>query len=230
MATAPVTFPVLSPAEAAQLAVPFEEIHSKLVAVLEEHGVAIVPDLLSILECTEMEALFRSDLGKLLALPEEHPPPLSAWPWPCPELGDRGFALDRGLSQGSLAWAVRLHPRVRAVYAALHACAPEALCTSTDVIFYTPHAAPPADSTAQLWPHVDQNCHSERMGSEPVYQGAVYIWPSSAPGASTTVVWPRSQGAPYARLMEDANIAATGCMGAHYSPVRVCVGGCPYIL
>jgi hypothetical protein len=166
-----------------------------------------------------LEALFRADLAELLPEATASPPPLAAWPHPSPELGTNGFAVDRGLAQGRLAWAARLHPRVRAVYAELHGCAPEALCTSTDVVFYTPQSATPTEVSNRLWPHVDQNVHSEQMADVPVFQGALYVWPSSAPGASTTVVWSDSKDVPYAQLMADANIAATGRMGAHYSQV-----------
>ena len=105
---------------------------------------------------------------------------------------DNAFrACDRGLPQGNFAWAARLHPQVRRVFANLFPdCCADDLATGMDQIFWADEdTAGPATANAQ-WLHVDQN-HCSRF-TDLVVQGVLYIWGSTNERSSTTVVWPDS--------------------------------------
>ena len=65
----PCTFPVLSSEELLALTIPFKDIGALLPSVLEEHGMAIIPDVLSPAECEVFEGLFSQDLFSALDEP-----------------------------------------------------------------------------------------------------------------------------------------------------------------
>eukprot|EP00455_Lapot_gusevi_P002485 TRINITY_DN1099_c0_g4_i2.p1 TRINITY_DN1099_c0_g4~~TRINITY_DN1099_c0_g4_i2.p1 ORF type:complete len:417 (+),score=117.61 TRINITY_DN1099_c0_g4_i2:94-1344(+) len=231
-------FPVLEPEEVARITVPFASIANNLAAVLEEHGVAIVPDILSEAECNHLSGLFGEDLldvvnkeacAALLEFPNNNlsdaidkvltstPQTIpQVWPVGSP-LGKKGFASNHGFPHGRFAWAARLNSRVRETYATLHQCAPEDLCVGVDLVFFTPPHLPATDVSPSLWPHVDQNIHAGESGEWPIWQSVLYVWGSEAPGASTTIVQLRSIGETYRKVMADERIGEIGRGGGHYS-------------
>jgi hypothetical protein len=234
----PHTFLELSPSELAPLTVPFKDI-SRLPAVLEEHGVAVVPDLLSADECAALKGMFSHDLYATLAEPQcalraaEAAGPPSAtlaaalrevlaagpghaahvWP-PGTPVGRRGFASERSLPHGRFAWASRLHAHVRACFASLHGT--DDLCVGLDQPMFVPRGVADAAESSSLWPHADQNEHCRQGGADAVFQSVLYVWGSDRDGASTTVVQPRSHRTSYPALMADAAIAAAGAKSTHH--------------
>lgn len=235
--------------ELAAVSVAFDDMPTRLAAILEEHGLAVIPDMLPPEEVARLEALWSADLAAALDEPEAALAAARAaaaggdaqaaqlaealeralaaaaagggalartWP-PGTALGASGFALDAGLPHGQAAWAARLQPRLRAAYALLHGCKPEELVVGCDVAFFTPEGTPGKEASASIWPHADVNIHA---GAPPIYQSALYVWPSAGrAGASTTVVWPGSHKGPYERLMADPTFVPLGRMGLHYCTV-----------
>ena len=245
-ASATHTFALMSPEECDRLTVPFAEIEARLSGVLAEHGVAIVPDVASPEDCAALEALFSQDLYSALDNPAaalrtaeeagpEHESLVQAlrevmaagpdhaaqvWP-PGTPLGRRGAggASTRGLPQGRFAWAARLHPRVRACYAALHGTSD--LCVGLDQPFFVPRATPDDRESKRLWPHADHNVHSTQGGGDEVFQSVLYVWGSNRDGASTTIVQPGSHRDVYDTLMRDPAMVARRnnhfCQASHHS-------------
>lgn len=122
-------------------------------------------------------------------------------------LGTNGCASQRCLPHGGFAWAARLHPQVKRVFASLFDVSPAELSTGTDVVFWSAAGAEAAPDNAQ-WLHVDQN-HCSGL-THLCAQGILYIWPSTTENTSTTAVWPGSHREVYQRLMRDREAISKG--------------------
>lgn len=228
--------PLLDPPEAQAITVAFRDVGSKLRQVLDKYGTAIVTDVASPEECKALELKFVADLGDLVdlnaaktagaaALQSACAAGSDAKQWPLSSLGLLGpmeRCQSRGLPQGRFAWAARLLPKVRSVYAALHGT--KDLVSSCDNSFFAPPAH--AKTTqARLIPHVDQNGHDighkdERgrlLGEWEVFQGLLYVWGSTMERASTTAVWPGSHKAVYQAIMKDKKVERDGRKGSHFT-------------
>mmetsp|Transcript_10921 Transcript_10921/g.34808 ORF Transcript_10921/g.34808 Transcript_10921/m.34808 type:complete len:413 (-) Transcript_10921:72-1310(-) len=211
--------PVMSEAEAAELTIPLSEAPARLLEVMAKHGVAIVTGVLSEDEVSAAEARFGADLhasidwGALLAssAPEEvrrlaHTD-AAALPHALPadtHFGRHGTCFQQGICQGRFAWAMRTHPKVRAVYEILHPDEP--LVVSEDLVFYRSTGIAAGAATAidpVSWPHADVNAHNPRVAGWEITQGVLYIWPSTSSDCATTVVWPRSHEDVFRELMDD---------------------------
>lgn len=184
-------FPVMSSEELAPLLVPLHHGAEKIKATFQDFGVCIVTDVLSNAECAAFEELWHHDLLRLLdghkvegeaaRQAQNVQQDLKAWPqrWD-QHLGIKGMASKHDLPHGSFAWAARMHPKVRQVFADLYESSPE----------------------------VDQN-HRTGM-TWPCAQGVLYIWPSEGSSSSTTVVWPKSHKEAYEKMMDDPEAITRG--------------------
>jgi len=219
-------FPVMSAEELLHISVSAAAPASKLREVFSLHGCALVTHVLDASQCAELEDLWKDDL---LELVDEHVPATnfvqetlqqvrlqgaSAWPsiWKGP-LGSKGCASQRNLPHGRFAWAARLQPQVRQVFANLYDVSPEELCVGMDTVFWAAaDTAGPVTENKQ-WLHVDQNF---RAGlTHLCAQGVLYIWPSIAENASTTAVWPGSHLDTYNLIMHDQHAVEQGKKKAH---------------
>lgn len=235
--------PLMSAAEMAAITVPFAEAEARLQTVLDAHGVAVVSDVVSAEECQLLEALFCQDLRNVLddaalqaAGAEVQTAAMAAledprcWPEASMDaLGDKGSSHRcqlRGLPHGRFAWEARLQPRVRRAYEILHGTSE--LVSSCDNSFFVSSFAQAADSN-RSWPHVDQNKHDETvtdaegrfMRDWDVYQGILYVWPSTQECSSTTVVWTGSHTGVYEELMRPRHIVKRGQKGRHFTSFDV---------
>ena len=213
-----VTFPFLEDDEAAAITVHADTLRddpARLRSVLAEYGVAIVSGLLTEAECEAAESNWREDLLEVVdrdaATPEheeviraiEGGDGIKAWPGACNEhigYAWRGFSTHRGLPHGRFAWSCRLHPRVRAAFAAIYGVGPDELCVGLDNVMWQGFDSPSASGNTE-WLHCDQN-HNTGL-TWPIYQGIMYVRPSTDNHVSTTVVWPRSHTDAYERIMAD---------------------------
>eukprot|EP01062_Namystynia_karyoxenos_P004250 TRINITY_DN114_c0_g1_i1.p1 TRINITY_DN114_c0_g1~~TRINITY_DN114_c0_g1_i1.p1 ORF type:complete len:533 (+),score=160.93 TRINITY_DN114_c0_g1_i1:86-1684(+) len=218
-----VCFPVMSPAELAPLTLPASAPPEQLRAVLERWGACLVTGVLGPADCAAMEQLWHSDLLQLAdeerAREEDDPGVLAAYgglrdggpaQWPRDwdrELGWK-FASQRGTPHGSFAWAARLHPGVRRVFADIFDTTPDQLAVGLDNTFWAAADAPAARANKE-WLHCDQN-HNTKMTWRAV-QGVVYVWPSEGDSCSTTVVWPGSHlPEVYSQVMGDPHAKERG--------------------
>ena len=124
------TSPLMTAAELEPLTVCALAPADELRAVLDTFGVAVVTNVLDASECARMEGLWRQDLQHAVDAQATHSPHtkrtlaaiqesgVRAWPhaW-SPAVGNHGVASQRGLPHGSFAWACRLHPGVRRIFA-----------------------------------------------------------------------------------------------------------------
>ena len=106
---------------------------------------------------------------------------------------------EQGLPHGAFAWAARLHPNVRRVFAELFGVVAEELAVGLDVPFWKASDTIFRQDTNPQWLHVDQN-HATGL-THMCAQGVLYVWPSTDDNASTTALWPRSHTDTYTRLM-----------------------------
>jgi len=208
-------FPVMSAVELAKISVPASSPPAKLNAILAEHGVCLVTEVLAPQECGHLEEFWQQD--SLSLLDRQHgerdletaevleqlrrPEGLKAWPSQWGEaLGKKGSASLRAAPHGQFAWAARLQPAVKDVFAKLFAVTATDLAVGVDCTFWCPYDSPAAESNIE-WLHCDQN---HRTGlTWPCFQGVLYVWPSEGEHASTTVIWPGSHREVYKRLMQD---------------------------
>lgn len=231
--------PLLSPKSATAITVAFEDIEKKLRGVLEKYGTAIVTGVASPEECKTLETKFVADLAELIDMPTAEKAGFwggeaaraaaeDAKHWPVQSLsllGPMERCQSRGLPHGRFAWAARLLPRVRKVYAIVHGT--DDLVSSCDNSFF----APPMHSkqkTNRLFPHVDQNAHDDRFRDQlghgvnkwDVFQGVLYVWDCASEHSSTTVVWPGSHKAVYERVMADEKVQRAGKQGRHFTLIN----------
>eukprot|EP00418_Pyrodinium_bahamense_P089826 CAMPEP_0179040498 /NCGR_PEP_ID=MMETSP0796-20121207/15678_1 /TAXON_ID=73915 /ORGANISM="Pyrodinium bahamense, Strain pbaha01" /LENGTH=437 /DNA_ID=CAMNT_0020736845 /DNA_START=72 /DNA_END=1385 /DNA_ORIENTATION=+ len=229
--------PPMTEEEQKQLTVPLGSVNGRLRSTLEEHGVAIITDVVSAGELAELEADFAEDLRELVDVEALQSAPeavrrayqqfLQKGPSAFPLLttsqltASAGFTVLRCLSHGRFAWRIRRHPSVHAVFRAVYPDA-ERLVTSLDVTFFSPEGHQPVESNS-FSAHVDQNRHDVRRGlaSCESYQSVLYAWPSEADGqSSTTVVWPGSHQDVWPEMMRDPGFYARGVFGIHYSEIN----------
>eukprot|EP01062_Namystynia_karyoxenos_P004251 TRINITY_DN114_c1_g1_i1.p1 TRINITY_DN114_c1_g1~~TRINITY_DN114_c1_g1_i1.p1 ORF type:complete len:445 (+),score=124.00 TRINITY_DN114_c1_g1_i1:72-1337(+) len=222
-------YPVMTPAERAPLMVDAGADPAALRRVLDEHGVCIVTGVLSADECRLMQQLWHADLQQVVdEQSAEHGPQevteacrrfrgdLLAWP----ESNTAAIGSGRrGLPHGAFAWAARLHPSVRRVFASVFNTSPQELITGSDCIFWdTAPAGPAADD--EEWLHCDQN--SATGENWHMVQGVLYVWPSEGSDRSTTVIWPGSHKPQvFDRLMRDPCAVAKGASAdPHYVQIN----------
>mmetsp|Transcript_17488 Transcript_17488/g.31577 ORF Transcript_17488/g.31577 Transcript_17488/m.31577 type:complete len:473 (+) Transcript_17488:89-1507(+) len=216
-----VHFPMMTASEMEKYMVPVTASPEKLREVYEEHGVVVVTDVLTAEECRLLESLLVQDLLQLVEKSAPLDPlarerlqsltdvGLSAWPaWWSKELGFKGMASQRGMPQGWFAWAARLHPHVKQVFASLYGVPQEELAVGLDVPFFSASDTEPATANPE-WLHVDQN-HRTGLTWE-CAQGVLYIWPCSE-RTSCTVAWPDSHKLEYEKMMTDSCAAERGRM------------------
>jgi len=228
--------PLMGPEEVASISVPFTEIEARLKQVLEQHGAAIVTDVLSAQDSERMEGLFAADLCELLDMSaakqagqevEEAAKRATAnirnWPMSSVSLlGQMERCQLRGLPHGRFAWAARLHPNVRRTYEVIHDT--NQLVSSCDNSFFATPAHREQTSTRN-WPHVDHNKHDYSeyddegvpISEWEVYQGLLYVWGANTSHASTTVVWTGSHRDVYEELMADSGMERRGRKSVHFS-------------
>jgi len=228
---------MMPPAQVAQLTVPFAEVEHELLPTLQEHGCAIVSSVLSPEDCLRIEGLFAEDLadvidaraadaagGEVRHVADSVSQDPRAWPAASMELlGNIDRCQLRGFPHGRFAWECRLHPNVRRCYEVIHGRAD--LVSSCDNPFFSPSG--PGQAEGKFWPHVDHNSNDRRffddegqaVGDWEVYQGALYVWGSESPTASTTVVLPGSQAEGYEAMMRDGGMVKSGRRGKHFCQV-----------
>lgn len=110
----------------------------------------------------------------------------------------KGFVSLCNLPQSEFAWNARLNPRVKSIFSKLHDCAENDLCVSEDVPFYNPQKD--TCTEADMWAHTDQNIKL-KTGSDPSYQGIMYIQDATTDDTSNTVVMPFSHIEEYENMM-----------------------------
>lgn len=199
--------------------------------VFEEHGMCLLKGVLGEEECHMMETLWAEDLGQLLPaavgreasdfksvvseVAKVRKEGVRAWPKKWDDaLGCKGMASQRGAAHGAFAWAARLHPRVRRVFADLFGLEQDELCVGVDNMFWSSAQAPAALKNKE-WLHVDQN-HCTGMTWQ-CAQGVLYIWPSESEASSTTVVWPGSHNEVYDELMQDPTAQLASGQSVRYN-------------
>lgn len=188
--------PLMSPKELAAITVDMADVE-RLNEVLLQHGCALVSNVLSPEEVSQLEDLWTRDLQAVA----DAKAPCRDWQasWQRP-LGSKGCASQQRLPQGAFAWTARLHPNVRQVFSHIYETPTDELATGTDVVFFQSRDAEAAPDNLQ-WMHVDQN---HRSGlTHLCYQGVLYVWPSTDERASTTALWPGSHTDVFDRLMAD---------------------------
>ena len=186
----------------------------KIASILDAYGFVIIKNILSADEQKEAEALLYDDLlqcvdqtkligsqGKQLgrifqqvSSGEEHFPKASL-----PGLASKGFLSLYGFPQSKFPWKMRMNPKVKTIYSNLHQVGPDDLCVSTDVSFFTPERKQHED--CNIWCHADQNIYL-KVGSEKSYQGILYVWDSTTPDTSNTVLVPKSNNNEYYELLK----------------------------
>jgi ectoine hydroxylase-related dioxygenase (phytanoyl-CoA dioxygenase family) len=114
----------------------------------------------------------------------------------CSKLHGTCLMNKRGMAHGKFSWFCRLHPRVRASFAAAYGDAQ--LSVSLDGALYTEKQQKPLKATA-VWPHVDYNPLAG--GSQPGYQGLLYITDCQAETSTTTALLRGSHQGPVADMM-----------------------------
>eukprot|EP00928_Gymnodinium_smaydae_P054441 TRINITY_DN38205_c0_g1_i1.p1 TRINITY_DN38205_c0_g1~~TRINITY_DN38205_c0_g1_i1.p1 ORF type:complete len:520 (+),score=44.04 TRINITY_DN38205_c0_g1_i1:71-1630(+) len=217
----PVHFPLMSSGELAPMTVSATMPASRLREVFAQYGCVLVTDVLSTSECDQLEQLWRDDLLNTIDESTSKSPYVrailervrtdGAQAWPADwknVLGSKGCASQRSLPHGRFAWAARLHPNVKKVFAGLYDISPEDMAVGLDVVFW---AAADSDGPATLnkqWLHVDQNFRSGL--THLCAQGILYVWPSDGDRASTTALWPGSHLTTYERLMQDGHAIGKG--------------------
>jgi hypothetical protein len=235
-------FPYLEGTELEEVSVEFADIGGRLVSVLEEHGFAVVNDVLNSEDVMELQALFGRDLMDVcdhgINSTETNPTTvLEAYgrivsaalidvPRLWPGIHRRpSLAASFGIPQGRFAWAARMHPNIRAIYRLCHKdeleketrdtpFSGDALSVGMDQVFFKPEHSACAAFT-DCWGHADLNIHCSDGGGGRyrVYQSIVSLWPSLDMQDSTTVVWPRSHRNIFPSLMIDTAAVTNGKIG-----------------
>lgn len=192
----PVSLEVMSAEDVARISVGIDRL-DELPAVLSEHGCALVTNVLNLEEIRHFEGLWTADLRRV----SDSSASCEAWrsKWQRP-LGSKGCVSQAALPQGSFAWAARMHPTVRQIFARIFAEQAECMVTGMDVTFFQASDAESASENRQ-WLHVDQN-HCSGL-THVCFQGVLYIWPSTDGRSSTTALWPGSHGDVFGRMMSD---------------------------
>jgi len=235
---APLQCSMMSQEEVDAITVPFDDIETRLSSVLARHGAAVVTGVANEEDCGQLEAMFSEDLQELIdreALEKANAAVAAAADtvardpraWPAASmkgLGNINRCQLRGLPHGRFAWAARLNPRVRRTYEVLHGT--NELVSSCDNSFFAPGSSPEEDSNRN-WPHVDHNKHDNSVVDEDgtpisdwdVYQGLLYVWPSTDSRSSTTVVWTGSHTDVYEEMMSKRSVTERGRKGNHFTQI-----------
>lgn len=226
-----VFFPIMSSDELTPICVPASAPAARLRDVFARFGCCLVVDLLDAKECAILEGLWQADLLRLVDDKQAITPSVSdnlarvqhdgcrTWPESWQKLlGKKGCASQYGMPHGSFAWAARLHPKVRHIFASLFDVHSDELAVGLDVVFWNASDTTEVTSNKQ-WLHVDQN---HRSGlTHLCAQGVLYVWPSTDLRASTTAVWPGSHLATYDRLMQDNHAVQKGRRELNSQSVRI---------
>lgn len=236
---APLRCPIMRVEDVAVITVPFEDIEARLALVLATHGCAVVTGVANVEECQQLEAMFCQDLQEIVdgdALKKADADVERAaaavvkdprlWPQASMQgLGNMNRCQLRGLPHGRFAWAARLNPRLRRVYEVLHGTTK--LVSSCDNSFFAPGSSC-GNQSNRSWPHVDHNKHDYSVVDEDgapiseweVYQGILYVWPSTDSNSSTTAVWTGSHTDVYEELMLAPSVAVKGRKGNHFVQIN----------
>jgi len=166
-----------------------EAFSHELKSRLNEHGMAVVGDVLNCDEIAALERIWKRELEEESALSKK-------------EFTEPVWWANAWLhAHGEFAWNARLHPRVVDVFARIFDT--RDLASGLDLIkaFCVEEGAAATDNLQ--WLHVDQNTMTGI--TDDCYQSILYLWPSSGEDRSTTVVWPGSQkqDGTYGRLTRD---------------------------
>eukprot|EP00755_Sulcionema_specki_P006040 Sspe_Gene.34391::Locus_16722_Transcript_1_1_Confidence_1.000_Length_1500::g.34391::m.34391 len=196
--------PVMSPEEAKAITVQYGD-EARLTEVMDKYGVAIVANVATPDEVKQLEGLWMEDLTALASRGCTMPRPWSrfmrkgAEGWPSATALGTKLTVQRAINHGSLAWAARMHPRVKQCFATLHETSD--LVTGNDALFFKPGGYEVKDED-RFWCHSDVCRHMEG-GEWKCVQGVLYVWGSDHPGASTTVVCPGTHREVYDEMMAD---------------------------
>jgi hypothetical protein len=136
----------------------------------------------------ELESLYSDLIGGKIQFPKAS----------IPGAATKGFVSLCNFPQGEFAWKTRLNNSVKSIFANLHSCDPDEMCVSLDIPFYNPDHSKTDD--VEMWAHTDQNIKL-KTGSDPSFQGLLYIDSATTEGTSNTVVYPCSHTDEYIRMM-----------------------------
>lgn len=175
--------------------------------VLDEEGVAIVTGIASPEECASLE---HSWMASLAALKDGDATEALSF---APGLAN-GFTPLWGLPHSEFSWRCRTHPALKRVFEIVYS--EESLCVSLDLPFYLPKASAPAPPRGKVAPHTDQNLHVPDSGQVPIFQSILYVWDSTGPDASSTVVCPGSHRELWGELMQDPKMLAMAQRSDHF--------------
>eukprot|EP01063_Lacrimia_lanifica_P028519 TRINITY_DN4172_c0_g2_i2.p1 TRINITY_DN4172_c0_g2~~TRINITY_DN4172_c0_g2_i2.p1 ORF type:complete len:505 (+),score=186.44 TRINITY_DN4172_c0_g2_i2:72-1586(+) len=206
------TCPVMTEEEVAaitvDMSVVLEDGGAALRRVMGEYGVCIVGNAMSPAEVALLEELWKEELAALSSdardRAEVYHPQVKAALEKLKAEGPKAFAnaivhARFGMFQGACAWAARLHPNVRHVYAQLHGAAEGDLVVGMDHVFYDASPAAERIDEGVYWIHTDYSTRYPGFedARRECYQGVLYCWSSErcGDGQATTVVWPRSHTA-----------------------------------
>ena len=218
------------------------EVHSKLKAVMDDFGFAIVLNVLSSSECIEAERCFAKDLKSIVHLApcttssppggRRHDPTadelqflragedeaVKKWPLGRHPLGriEPAFASDYGIPHGRCTWYCRMNPSVRLPFEVLYNMKEGSeLCVGLDVVFFNNNFDDDDDTKREdgLWPHADHSLSVPISGGWDNYQSIVYIWAANAK-TSATVIWPRSHRTVFPTMSRRESSILT-----HYTPL-----------
>jgi ectoine hydroxylase-related dioxygenase (phytanoyl-CoA dioxygenase family) len=200
----------------------FSEYKDRVKDVLSEYGFVVVKDILSVQEQEEAEKLVYEDLVDSVdhaKIDDERMEKLvdaikdgdERWPRASiPGIISKGFMSLKGMPQGKYAWYMRTNAKCKEIFSHLHGT--DQITVSHDVPFFNPTDV--TNDEANLWPHADQNINL-KIGSEKSYQGILYVWDSTQPNTSNTVVMPRSWDDDYHTLLEHATPTNLGTTSSH---------------
>jgi len=203
---------MLEPEVAAAVTIPFATATADppaLRRILEVHGFAVVDGVLDAAAISNCELLWNTDLLHVVDRRASDPAAVDALAvdpahrWPMAEIPmGKKFVSEFGLPHGRLAWHVRTHPNVRAIFRSIFET--NELCVGMDNVFFENRAAQGtnAERASELWPHSDQNLYNKPSGDYMEFQGVQYLWPANSE-TSATVVWPGSHRDYYVGLMAD---------------------------
>lgn len=229
-------FDLMSLEEAESLTISLLEVKQKFSAlnnILEEQGVAIITDVLNFEDIIKFEELYGEDISKIVSDTKdadmdisvkeaverfcETPNHAKARSWPRGSQLGEPFVINHGLPYGKFPWTVRLQSDIKWIYEQVYGT--DDIITNSDVVFFSPMGSK-SSQTVPYTMHVDQNSNHDVVGTNLVYQSALYIWPALSESDSTTVVWPRSHKTVYDQIMNDQQSAILGRMGFHYTEIE----------
>ena len=180
--------------------------------MLELQGVAIISEVASAAECLELERVWEQSM---LALNNGIAEAARGF---TPGMGN-GFTPLWGLPHCEFSWRCRTHQKVKRLFELIYQT--QELCASMDLPFYLPRASTGAPKVCTVAPHADQNVHVPESGECVIYQSILYVWDSTDPATSSTVVCPRSHVELWPQAMEDARMKEQAARADHFGQLKM---------